>query len=233
MRAQWEQAVKGLDSPVASPYAVTFFTLPRHWKFIEQVRGLTPSANVLTSGDFESTPAVGRDTWRVDEPTLDEVEMLAMRVGDVKQPLSARPGALPTTLEKPQEGKQCLMLQVKPRGKGPIQALERTLLSVTSPSVSLKPGTLVQVSGWVRIPSAITASADGALLYDNAGGEPLAIRLTESTAWKKFTLYRRVPASGTMNVTVALTGVGTAYFDDIRIEPLTPLNGNVTAASTR
>ena len=34
------------------------------------------------------------------------------------------------------------------------------------------------------------------------------------------TLYRLVPASGTINVTLALTGLGSVYFDDVRIEPL-------------
>ena len=91
--------------------------------------------------------------------------------------------------------------------------------------MSMPPGTLVQVSGWVCIPEAITASPDGALMYDSAGGEPLAIRLTEPDVWKKYTVYRRVPASGTIKLTLALTGVGTVYFDDIRIEPLVPNNG--------
>jgi hypothetical protein len=79
----------------------------------------------------------------------------------------------------------------------------------------------VAVSAWVRIPAAITASADGVLFYDSIGGEPLAVRLTGATKWTKYTLYRRVPASGVVNVTLALTGLGAAYFDDVRIEPLT------------
>jgi hypothetical protein len=62
---------------------------------------------------------------------------------------------------------------------------------------------------------------DGALFYDTAGGEPLAIRLTDATKWKKYTLYRKVPASGQIGVTLALTGLGAVYFDDVRIEPLT------------
>jgi len=87
--------------------------------------------------------------------------------------------------------------------------------------VRLPPGSLVRVSGWVRLPAAINASTDGALFYDSAGGEPLAVRLTGATGkWKQFTLYRKVPATGAINVTMALTGIGTAYFDDIRIEPL-------------
>lgn len=209
MRAQWEKAIKGLDSPVSSPYAVTFFTLPRHWTFMEDVKRFNPSANVLTGGDFELVPERTQDSWKVEEPTLDDVELLAKR-----------------DTEAPQQGKQCAMLQIKPKKSPPPFALERTLLAISSPNVQLAPGTLVQVSGWIRIPQKIKASPDGALFYDSAGGEPLAIRLTEPTPWKKFTLYRRVPASGTMSVTLALTGLGTVYFDDVRIEPLGATGNN-------
>src|SRR5439155_7616716 len=92
---------------------------------------------------------------------------------------------------------------------------------VYSPPVRLQPGTLVRISAWVRIPKPISASADGALIYDSAGGEPLAVRLVgEVKQWRKITLFRRVPATGMVNVTLALTGIGKVYFDDVRIEPL-------------
>jgi hypothetical protein len=48
-----------------------------------------------------------------------------------------------------------------------------------------------------------------------------------------------VPASGQVYVTLALTGLGTAFFDDIRIEPLvtapptTPTVPSVPVASAR
>lgn len=221
MRAQWDQAIKGLDSPVTSPYAVSFFTLPRHWDFMAQVDKSIATANVLPGGDFEIIPERVQDTWRPEDPTLDEVELQAKRVSDVGVPRGAKPA--PVTAEAPHQGKQCLMLQVRPKNKErPPQALERTLLAITSPVVHLQPGTLVQVSAWIRIPKKIEASADGALFYDSAGGEPLAIRLTEPMPWKKISLYRRVPDSGTIHVTLALTGLGSAYFDDVRIEPLVP-----------
>jgi hypothetical protein len=72
----------------------------------------------------------------------------------------------------------------------------------------------------MRVPREITGSPDGALFYDDAGGEPLAVRMTNVPHWRQFHLYRRVPASGQISVTLALTGVGVAYFDDIRIEPM-------------
>src|SRR5882672_1491461 len=45
MRAQWELAVKRLDTPVASPFAVSFFTLPKHWQLVNQLAQLTPGSN--------------------------------------------------------------------------------------------------------------------------------------------------------------------------------------------
>jgi hypothetical protein len=205
-RACWEEATKDADlSPaVASPYAVSFYTLPRHWRLVEQVRASTPGANVLPNGDFETAPGGWPTAWLPQAVTLDKVELSADRVA-----------------EEPKEGKQCLRLQIKP--KDPLrapEALERTFLAVHSPAVRLAPGTLVRITGWVRVPKPIAASVDGALLYDSAGGEPLAVRVPEAKKWRQFTLYRKVPATGTINVTMALTGIGTAYFDDVRIEPL-------------
>jgi hypothetical protein len=271
MRAQWENAVKELDTPVASPYAVSFYTLPRHWRFMDLVHQGTPGTNLLPHGDFESMPEDAPDAWRPQWTTLDNVS-----------------GTARLTPGEAEEGRQCLMLQIKPKNSlSPPEALERTFLAVNSPLVRLAPGALVRISGWVRIPSPIVASADGALFYDTAGGEALAVRLTGATkprareemktetltpqllnpagptvapeqdpnkpspkkkeppkkapepgAWQQFTLYRRVPSSGTIGVTVGLTGLGTVYFDDVRIEPLLWNNtsvradGNVTAAPT-
>jgi hypothetical protein len=246
MRAQWDEAVKTLDTPVASPYAVSFFTLPRHWQFMAQIGRAVPTTNVLPGGNFEIIPNRKQDAWKIDEPTLDDVELMAVRVGEVKPPVEKKErkeitGTLTSAQKEekqrddadlppphlPREGKQCAMLQVKPKNpKSAPQALERTLLAITSPAVQLPPGSLVQVSGWICIPEPIKATVDGALFYDSAGGEPLAIRLTEPTPWKRFTLYRKIPASGTLQVTLALTGLGRVYFDDVRIEPLTPRDGH-------
>lgn len=236
MRAHWEKAVRGLDTPVASPYAVSFYTLPKHWQFMNQKSNATASANLLHGGDFELPAERVQETWKLEKSSLDDVEMIAERVSkmkvarggpvvpkDSKEPREKK--ILPKAAETPIEGQQCLMFQVKQRLDRPAPpALERTTLALSSPALKLPPGTLVQISGWVNIPAPITASPDGALLYDSAGGEPFAIRWSEPMPWQKFTVYRRVPASGTINVTVSLTGLGTVYFDDLRIEPLVPPN---------
>jgi hypothetical protein len=256
MRAQWDKAQrpfdkpgdlpsasKPLDTPVASPFGVCIYTLPKHWEFMSEVKNAKPSANVLPSGDFEVVPGRAQETWFHMENTLDDVDMQANYVTEI--PVAKLPGAkadYPKVMTA-KEGRQFLLLEIKPK-IGPVpppKVLERTYLSISSPVVKLPPGSLVRVSGWMCIPDAIQASLDGALMYDSAGGEPLAVRVTLPTlgpvpavaptvpptppppappTWKQFTLYRRVPASGTINVTLALTGMGRAAFDDIRIEPL-------------
>jgi hypothetical protein len=216
MRYQWLAATKELEGlPVASPYTLSFFTLPQQWGFLEQARQAKPAANVLPGGNFELSPDRVAAGWLPQESALasDEVTLVARRVGeaDLKSPSPI----------KPKEGRQCLMLRILPKGTPPYPAaLERAFVAIHSPSVQLPPGTLVRISAWMNIPSGITTSVDGALFYDSAGGEPLAVRQADSISWRKFTLYRRVPPSGMINVTLALTGLGTAYFDDVRIEPL-------------
>jgi len=200
MRLQWEQAIASVGSTAASPFTASYFTLPRHWQFLASIKSSKPDENVLRGGGFE----VKDQSWSVAQTTLDEVTLDAH-----------------FTNRGPREGSQCLELTVtKKDPKARIAALERTFLGVNSPAVSLPPGTLVRISGWMRVPGAIAASADGALIYDSIGGEPLSVRVTEATDWRQVVLYRRVPSSGQFFVTLALTGIGSVQFDDVRIEAM-------------
>jgi hypothetical protein len=238
MRAQWDSAVKAVDgNPSATPYAASFYTLPQHWQMVAQVQAAKTGANLLVGGGFETDPAKVQDGWTLlPSLALDRVDLKAERMTPPKAPSApaatvaashsqtknkdqakAAPSVPPI---EPKEGKQVLMLQVKPKTTPPPVALEGTFLAVQGPPVRLPPGTLVKVSAWVNIPAALTGSVDGALFYDSVGGEPLGVRLNAATGWKQYVLYRRVPADGTIRVTLALTGLGTVYFDDVRIEPL-------------
>jgi hypothetical protein len=226
MRAEWEAAAKSLgpDAPsTASPYEVSYFTLPKHWKFRALLEQCSPGDNKIPDGDFERTDSIPAG-WRIQQSTPDEVEGIAK-----------------VTTDNPHTGLGCLMIEVKAKAPPPppsapppangkpatppqpptIRALEPTYMAVTSPPVQLPPGSLVRISGWVNVLKPIEASADGALIFDTAGGEPLGVRISDPTkGWKRFTLFRRVPASGEVRVTAALTGVGTVYFDDLTIDPL-------------
>src|SRR5207248_3572951 len=207
MRALWDKGTRDLDGvPVSSPYAVSFFTLPRHLQFMEYLKKATPATNLLPGGDFEVVPGRAQEPWVPQEMKLDDVELVAERVaeipikppkkkddkndkakadaakkndkkGDAASKKDDKKVEAPPPV-KPVEGQLCLKLEIKPKKKEvpPPKVLERSFLAVNSPPVRLPPGSLVRISAWVFIPEAITASLDGALLYDSAGGEPLAVR---------------------------------------------------------
>ena len=259
MRDHWNQATATLDVPTASPFAVSYFSLPKHWELFREVQACRAAASVLRGGAFEPTTEIPKEGlaldaipgWGARFGTLDRVDVAAgivpsAKLADVVVPKEqpkdskqmfgpSRPIPLPGdgyVPPQPELGRGVLKLEVRQRGDvgrdgKPIEKsthpLERTFLAVESAPVRLPPGTLVRVSGWIKVAGEIRLTADGVLFYDDIGGEPLAVRLTTTDGkWKQFRLYRRVPASGQVSVTAAVTGVGVAYFDDIRIEPLLP-----------
>jgi hypothetical protein len=205
MRSHWEKAMRELDTPLATPWSGSFNTLARHWQFMDRMRSMRLAENVLPGGDFEAAPDLNLPGWTVQEDaTLDPVVVGARRVDN-----------------NAHGGKQCLMLRIQPKdAKNSPVALERALVAIHSPAMQLPPGMPVRISAWVQIPQPLAATGDGALFFDSAAGEPMAVRLHQTPGWRQVTLFREVPESGKIHVTLALTGLGTAYFDDVKIEPL-------------
>lgn len=263
-RTHWERAMRTLDTATATPYSVSYYTLPRHWELSLDLHASGIGPNMLTNGDFDSprpadrrgVPVTTLPGWTVQEVALDPVEMNARIVpGDEAREIPPPPPAGPPPRYRPTSvlhriedpvppepplGAGILRLTITPKqvvlkkkGDEPPpepQALERVFLAVNSPPVKLPPGTWVRISGWMKVPQGgpagsdgiavgIRASADGAMLFDTTAGEAYAVRVTEALKWKQFHLYRRVPANGEVRVRMALTGFGTVYFDDIRVEP--------------
>ena len=262
MRAHWQKAVETLDVPTASPYAVSVYSLPKHYELAKYVQCCRPGGNALPHGGFElreKAPDGGAAVsslpgWVARKTILDPVVGTAAIVNSdsklvadpdpgfaIHNPDRYAPGRpVPTKQDAlraapvPTLGNHVLQFSILPKvdpnakpGERP-QALERSFLAVDSPPAEFPPGTWVRVRFWAKLGTPIGASADGALVYDSAGGEPLAVRLTTPGRWKQYHLYRQVPASGKINVTFALTGIGIAFFDDVAIEPLTPF-GNTSA----
>jgi hypothetical protein len=260
MRADWKKAVETLDVPTASPFAVSFYSLPRHWKFAQQVQSSRPAGNAFPNGGFElsrSAPKGGAAVsslpgWRMRKMILDPgligrasiVNVTEKIVDPPPQELPLKPTRYaplrvaphPVEFRQPEFGRHCLALSVvlkEPLGKDgqPTQlpqALERVVVAVDSAPAEFAPGSLVRISFWAKVP-AISATADGLVVFDSSGGEPLGVRILSTmpeypkpAVWKQYHLYRRVPASGKMVMTFALTGLGRAYIDDVRIEPLIP-----------
>jgi hypothetical protein len=263
MREHWRQATERLDTPTASPYAISFYSLPKHWELYRTMSTSRPGGTGLEHGGFElsaTAPADGAAIsslpgWVPRRQVLDGVIASAAIVNtDLPgiQDLPVGPEAykvgrydtpgrpVPTAadrkrqLAKPDLGRHCLQLTILAKdAQDSPKALERSFVAVDSPSAEFAPGTWVRMSFWAKVPGGVLSSADGAVVYDSIGGEPLSVRLNYVGEWKKYHLYRQVPASGKVGMTFALTGLGVAYFDDVRIEPMLPGSSGTSLVSAR
>jgi hypothetical protein len=212
-RAQWKQGVDAFGSPVASPFSVSFQTLPQHWQFVAEVASAQRSPNRLRGGDCES---------------LDEMLSAGWKRAEHAQ------AGIATTVEQsaanPHGGSFALQLKsslLDKTVKGMI--VESPPLWVTSAPLLVEPGALLQISGFVRLGGAIEGSVDGLLIFDSVTGETLAERIRTAPDWRPFTLFRIVPQSGNLTITFAMTGIGEAWIDDVTIQSVDRRTANPQA----
>jgi hypothetical protein len=159
---------------------------------------------MLPGGDFENLDLMFQSGWRYLKSTASGVQTAADLLGS-----SARGGTLGLRL-----------LVTADDFKHPPAMLEMPPIRFVSPSIMLQAGQIVCIHGWVNVPGPITGSVDGLKIFDSLGGEVLAECIGRTDGWQEFALYRIAPRSGAINVTIALTGLGEAWLDDVAVQIL-------------
>jgi hypothetical protein len=207
-RETWQRATKLLPSPVSSPLAVSFNTLPEQLNFATAITGPPPGENLLVGGDFENLPAMLQAGWRHSERSLPDLQ-----TGVELSPVA------------PYADQHSLHLQVKSTKQTAQAALAGMLVEsppvwVTSAPVHLDVGEVVCIRGQVRVPNQIYGSIDGLLIEDSLGGRPLAQRFQNTAGWREFVMYRAAPYAADFTLTFSLTGIGEAWIDDISVRPI-------------
>ncbi|NUQ64025.1 MAG: hypothetical protein HUU20_16230 [Pirellulales bacterium] len=203
-RERWQAAIAGFSRPLASPASVCFATLPCHARLVQQISNSRLGENRLIGGDFEDLGTLHQSGWRHFQHhtagiyTEADFPSGSAHSGQYGLRLAARPS----------DPERAAVLAESPP------------MWITSPEILVSEGELVCIEGWVQIPSPITGSVDGLLIVDSFTGEALAERIGETTGWQQFTLYRVAPESGRLTVTFALSGMGEAWLDDVRICPV-------------
>lgn len=205
-RAEWEAAVGGLASPVASPGAVSFATLPWHRELTRRIAASRPGPNQLPGGGFEDLSALLGNGWHHFQHPADGLQAAA----------DLLPGAA-------RSGFSGLRLSVRAEDPDdPPNVVETPPVWITTPALPVEAGQLVCIRGWVQVPTAIAGGVDGLLILDSFCGEALAERVRQTAGWQQFTLYRIAPESGRMTISFALTGLGEAWLDDVTVQTLQP-----------
>ncbi len=214
-RAYWQAAVAKLSSPVASPHAICFQTLPDHWRMIRRLdRYKSAGENILRSGDFEDQDAV-QTLW-------------TLKSGDA--------GKSQVSLNaKAAQGRFSLALTAVPPGEKP-QPVDDPLVTLYSPPMSVYSGQLVRITGKVQTPRGLEGSPDGLMIYDTLKGSAGAHRFRQAAQpgkWQTFEIYRDVLASGEFRLVFELRGWGEAWIDDLSVTVIEPENDVQTAGGTR
>lgn len=199
-RGQWEAATRAFASPVASPLCTHFDMLPVHYELAERLRGLNWSTNLLAGGEMESLDALVQTGWRHQR--------------DPSVPLESVVELAP----QPHRGSSSLHVQTRSTDPETAPAVVETpAVWITSPPLHVAAGKMVRISGFVRTSPEIAGSQDGLLVFDSLGGRVLAERIRGATSWRKFELFRAAPADAQVTLTIALTGIGEAWVDDVEI----------------
>ena len=206
-RAHWENAIKKLPSPVVSPYALSFQTLPAHWKLMRGVseRSMAAAANKLPSGEFEDLDTLIAAGWRHEQRAISGVQSAAELHPSAKQ------------------GQYSLRLAAQPAaGEQPPLSLNKIPVTVVSPPLSVHAGQIVRISGWVKLTQAVLGSLDGATIHDSLLGKSGTWRVKVARDWQRFELLRVVPESQELTVTISLHGLGELAIDDLQIVAFVP-----------
>ena len=218
-REAWERAVKPLASPVSSPLAVNFNTLPDHLAFMHQNMKTTGGENLLTGGDCENLQTMLQSGWQHFEHAQP----------DVQTSVELSPIA-------PYADRMSLRMQVRAIDPNTAPAIvESPPLWITSSPVHVNAGDVVCIRGQVRVPTPVAGSVDGLMILDSFGGEALAERIDKTSGWREFVLYRAATRAGNLTLTFALTGLGEAWIDDVSVRLIrrAPLQNDGFASSPR
>ena len=160
--------------------------------------------NLLPGGDLEDLSLLLQEGWRhyqtPGEPAVAEVfqssEAAFRGRGGLVLRVTAAPDQPPATL------------------------LEAPPVWFVTPTLPPPSAEWIRIGLRVKIPQEIQATVEGLVVADSYGGLPMGIRLRKTEGWKRVELYRRVPPGRPLEVLVALAGYGTAYIDEMSIEPL-------------
>ena len=202
-QACWNDAIAELCAPAQSPHALSFTTLPQHWRLMHYVTQQSSrlSDNLLPSGDFENVRLFSEDGWQrdaaPDSPFFSTADLV----------------------NEPSTNNSVLQLTAWQSRAGPTP--EATTLSLSTPRISVERGDVILVRGRLRKGrTASGASARPVLIFDSELGPESGLRLKLTQDWQTFELIRPISAASEFRVSFALTGQAEIQLDDLEIQKL-------------
>ncbi len=207
-RDMWYVATRSDSNRSLTPVSTGFTTIPFYISMYNNFRTATQGQEMLLYGDFEcplaNWKAVG---WRHEQHQWEkDITSHARFVSE-----DPRPGST---------GSRNLRLYVESSKPESNLQVETAPIWITTPAIPVNTGQLLCVSGWINIRERIKGSADGLIIWDSIGGDPLALRFYQTNGWRQFAFFRYAPSDGLFETRFYLSGIGEAWIDDISIRPV-------------
>lgn len=207
-RAHWEAAIAERSSAIASPYTISYQTLPEHWRFVRRVGAahFAGYENRLPSGNFENTDTAQMvaDGWSNQQDDIEGVRAAAeLASTGSSSGFALRLLAVPNT-----------------NAEIPI-ALEGIPIALTTPPLPVKAGQIVHISGRIRIQARPAASIEGVTMNESLTGSKA--RWKKTRGWETFEMIREVTTDSDLRLRLTLHGLGEVLFDDLKIVASTPI----------
>ncbi|MDR1383668.1 MAG: hypothetical protein LBJ67_07470 [Planctomycetaceae bacterium] len=231
-RLKWEEATRNVPSHNMIPASVSFGTLPAYIVTIQNMTRMQKGESRLSGGDCENAVSWQQSGWQCLEMETEGITA-SVSVGNPQAAHSGQGGllmrltqTLPTALNNGTAENNSITLVSGSTGNETLP-LETAPVWVTSPPIRVLGGELLCITGYIRIPQPLQANADGLMIMDSIGGEPLALRFnTTDGQWRQFACYRKtpdiVPPNASMVITFALNAVGEVHLDDLEIHTIVP-----------
>ena len=192
-------------SNVPTPLLMHVSLVPHHWRISKELTTENWQPNSLPAGDFENLQHMLDNGW---ENRRVQAQGLRTKVELSKSAKVA--------------GQYGLKMSVT--GQPDSDTIETTPLWIATGPVSVQPGNLVRIHGWVRIDRPIANGRNGLLITDTLGGNELAERVEATEGWQEFAIYRAATRTSKVQVKFELTGIGEVLLDEVTIRtiPLKP-----------
>jgi hypothetical protein len=199
------RAIGAASAFVSHPLALSDDQIADLAEFAQRRAGIQGGENILYGGDFEDLDQMTQFGWQ-----------------HVRREASGIDAGAKLSSSNPQHGTYCLELFATAR-QGELPGLVAgPAIWVVSPAVPVHEGSVIEITGWVRIDNAIAGSVDGLQILDSLGGAELSNTVRETNGWQEFSIIRGVPKSTELRVTFALCGVGSACIDGVMVRAMEP-----------
>lgn len=196
----WQRAIQILPTPMASPHTVSFSTLPDHWKMMNTIRGVSPSQNLIPSGDFSNLRLLSEGAWQKispqDEQYFASADIVTEHAGS----------------------NQILQLRAWRRNDDFVPKSGKPSLMVRSPELPASAGDVFEVTMKVKSGQRIRSENESPLLvFDDDLGPEFAVRPTLEPSWRTIRMLRQASMDGPFRIWIALDGVAEVLVDEISV----------------